>query len=357
MSQGFFDRNLSFETNGTSPGSEAIDQWVQSVQSVLSWTLVVTGVVGVMTNVLTILVFAKMGFSSTFHMSCTALAVSDVLCVVASAMTGAAVLGVFRRDVDAKTSAHMGTITGGLPQIVFSRITALITAWISVERCLSVAYPTKVRFIITRTVTKVALSIMFCLGFFFLLLASSSYRIGRRFDPKVNSTRWTLDVEENKKLKALTQFVRMFFGLILPVLSWVTVTICTVFLIVKLRQNSMWKKTAVPTATDTSSDAGDAKTTRPKQQVPVKERRVVKIVVVVTSIFLACSLPMSVHLLASFSLPEYIEWGALGQLFVINSLVCVWLSQVNSSINILVFAVSGQKFRSVLFGLFGFSKP
>ena len=361
---GGFHHNFSFETNGTTPGSANHDQYsekleniYQSVQPVLSWMLVVTGVIGIPGNVLTIMVFAKMGTASTFQMSCMGLAVSDLLCVGASMMCGITTMGVFRGAASQAAISHLNNLVGGLPQVVFSRVTSLITAWISTVRCLSVAYPTKVRFIITRTVTTVALCIIFSLGCSFLLIASTVYRVKREFDPETNSTVWTLDFQKDSKSSAFFQFLRFVFGLILPVLSWVTVTVCTTFLIVKLKQNAKWKSQNAQVVTESSSSGAVPSKIKQKKELPERERRVMKVVILVAVIFLFCSVPMSAHLVASFTLPQYKESGSLRHLFIINGLVCVFMSQLNSSINIVLFAISGQNFRSALLSMFRVSKP
>ena len=186
-------------------------------------------------------------------MSCTGLAVSDLLCLGASMMCGITTMGVFRGAASQAPISHLNNLVGGLPQVVFSRVTSLITAWISTVRCLSVAYPNKVRFIITRTVTSVALGIIFSLGCSFLLIDSTVYRVKREFDPETNSTIWTLDFQKNSKSSAFFQFLRFVFRLIFPVLSWVTVTVCTTFLIVKLEQNAKWKSRNAQVVTESSS--------------------------------------------------------------------------------------------------------
>ncbi|KAK3795676.1 hypothetical protein RRG08_055193 [Elysia crispata] len=146
-------------------------------------------------------------------MSCTGLAVSDLLCVGASMMCGITTMGVFRGTASQAAISHLNNLVGGLPQVVLSRVTSLITAWISTVRCLSVAYPTKVRFIITRTVTSVALGIIFSL-----------------------------------------------------------VTVCTTFLIVKLEQNAKWKSRNAQVVTESSSSTVVPSINKKKMDLPEREK-------------------------------------------------------------------------------------
>ncbi|RUS85785.1 hypothetical protein EGW08_006414 [Elysia chlorotica] len=293
------DLNQSMEKNGTtlSPGplDEAVlvqrfeDAYLR-VRPGFSWTFVGTGCFGIVGNILIVAVFAKMGFSNTIHISYSALAVSDLFCVLASMVYGITVMDVVRNSFNAQTSYRMSNIFGGLPHVCFARTTALITAWISLERCLCVKFPTKVRLMITRTVTKIVLGTIFALGcipMVFVYAANSSSK-------GTSGERATL---------------------LVPV--WVT--------------------------------ANHAVAVSQNQHKLAKENRVTKVVVILAVLFLLCSLPMSVNILADFIIPEYSIDGSLRYLHLINGMINVLVTELNSSVNVVVFAVSGHRFRSVLF--------
>ncbi|RUS73538.1 hypothetical protein EGW08_018696 [Elysia chlorotica] len=362
------DSNLSSEANSTAPGIPGVERGSQTmesvfviVQPVISWMLIGTGIVGIPANILIVIVFCKMGVSSPFQISCTGLAISDLLCVVASVMCGATALGVFRHVVSEREDQDLNNIVAGLPQIVFSRITALLTAWISLERFLSVVYPMKVKFIITRRVTTVVISAIFGCGCSLLFVVSVGYMNGFHGDQDSNGTTLNLELNEGLSLHGFRQFIRVSFGLVLPVLAWGTVVFCTLFLIVRLRQSTKWKRAKTPIQAGISSPSGGPNAGRHTEeckestQLPPKERRIINIVVVIACVFLVSTLPMSAHLVAGVTLPEYSENGRIRHLVVMNGLACVFISELNSCVNIIIYAVSGNQFRSVLLRMFGFS--
>ncbi|GFR93211.1 chemosensory receptor A [Elysia marginata] len=320
---------------------------IYSVLPVLSWTLIGTGFLGIPGNLLTFVVFFKMGFSNNLHISCAALAVSDACCVVAGMLCGLTVMDVFRQHFEEQSFYHFSNLFGGVAYTTFSRITALITAWISLERCLCVVVPFRFRLIITRKLTAVVLGTIFTLSLSFMAFAFTAFSFDSKTDPRTNSTVWIFRYDKASMLKEVREIVVFLFGMTLPAVSWATVTICTSLLTFKLTQSSKWRSHNVSVSTVWSVSTPNTPQTR-KQRLLVKERRTTKITVIIAGIFLVCSAPSSAHLLTIFILPEYGVSGSLWSLFLANGLICVFMSQLNSSINIIVFAALGHNFRSTL---------
>ena len=152
---------------------------------------------------------------------------------------------------------------------------------------------------------------------------------------------------EQPRLNGFQQLLMLLVGLFIPVFSWVSVTICTTFLIVKLKKTVNWRRVNAQAAPVWSTETRGVETSQ-NQSRSVKEKRAVKVVIAVAGIFLICTAPNSAHLLASFVLRDYFIDGSLRYLFAINSMLCMLLTQLNSSINMIVFAVLGYNFRSTL---------
>ncbi|KAK3776904.1 hypothetical protein RRG08_024674 [Elysia crispata] len=245
------DSHGGIGTNGTGLGF--VDQgsnWFQNLASVYgnictaySWSLVGTGIVGFLGNVLILCVYATMGFSNTIFISYTALAVSDMLCVLACVVYGATLIGIPLQPMPCtQTYQQYGRLFGGYPYLAFSRVTALLTAWISLERCLCVLFPTRIKVMITHTVTKVVLTGIFILGCFPLVLLYLAYRRELRFDPSMNITSKTLMYDEGIGQSELQKIALFLLGVIYPVSSSVSVAACTTVLIIKLKQSTRWRK-------------------------------------------------------------------------------------------------------------------
>ena len=120
--------NQSMEENGTTVSRDLTAQtsWVQSLEDTyfrvhpgFSGAFVGTGCFGIIGNVLILIVFTKMGFSNTIHMSYSALAVSDLCCVLASMVYGITAMDVVRRSVNELTSYRLSNMFGGAAARMF----------------------------------------------------------------------------------------------------------------------------------------------------------------------------------------------------------------------------------------------
>ena len=322
-----------------------------------SWSWIGLGVPGIVSNVLTLVVYAKMGYSSnSIHISYSALAVSDLCCVVATIMCGVPILtNVFRQY----NTVHASVIdlVGAVPHLAFSRTTALLTSWISFERCLSVVFPIRCKLMVTRTVTIVTVTSISVAGFSPLVMVYISAGVYQPFYVQANSTTSATLNNTAQGLARIETVFRILNGLLYPVFSWVSVTVFTAVLVVKLRQSSNKLKTFGDKAKAKGADSRDKKASQPhhshlpQEKRSTRENRITKVVVTVACVFLLCSLPMSAQLVASLAVPGYSRTGSLAYTFQINGMLSVLMAQLNSCLNIIIFTVSGHKFRSVLFGM------
>ena len=85
-------------------------------------------------------------------------------------------------------TSEIFTVFASQPHLMFSRISALLTTYISVERYLCVWLPLKVKHIITPKRTFVAMVTLFALPFAFNLHLSLSFPVGWKFYPEKNKT-------------------------------------------------------------------------------------------------------------------------------------------------------------------------
>ncbi|GFR63194.1 chemosensory receptor B [Elysia marginata] len=149
---------------------------------VLPWCTIATGGIEAFGNILTILVFIKLGFPEIIHISYTALAVSDLGCVLSIFGFGAhALVEGSSLPAAAKTSILLVSVAGTL-----SRATSLITAWISLERCVGVAFPTRAMLLITRRITIAVLVAIFAITTTPIVVNFIAVAIVRDPNPEIN---------------------------------------------------------------------------------------------------------------------------------------------------------------------------
>ncbi|RUS84308.1 hypothetical protein EGW08_007952 [Elysia chlorotica] len=342
------------ETNQTISGFEnqnAFDQLLERIFLLdapgLSWTIFLFGIVAIVGNILTILVYARLGFAQTINMSYVALAVSDLFSVL-TAMTGAfcftpamgAILQQLRVRVDL---ANLAAFVGDWPHFAFSKTTAILTAWVSVERCLCVLIPTRVRLIINRRVTKTVVSALFVLGCCPLVFAYIGMKTDWEFDAETNTTTLNIFYSFKKANNVYNSIAVLLYGAVYPTLSWVIVTTCTTFLIIKLRESARWRKS------NSNGVNPNVPTGTTQKNGHKGENRITKTVVMIACVFITCSLPRSVHSLVSLAFRhKYSTYGDLRPLFVMNAGFALLLSEINSGTNIILYSITSRKFRSTL---------
>ncbi|GFR96403.1 chemosensory receptor A [Elysia marginata] len=348
-------------TNETSASvTNHVGSWIQTLGSVYLEiltayfsSLVSVGTFGVIGNILVILVYVKMGFSSSIYISYTALAVSDLFCSLANIAHAVLSIGITPGRPNGQMFVLFGRIFGGYPSLAFSRISSLLTAWVSLERCFCVVFPTRVKLMINRAVTQTVLVLIFILGMTPLVFLYLAYRHEWKFNPETNTTTFTL-VYDKGIGQTMIQGVALFLlTVVYPLFSCVTVTLCSTILVIKLRQSSRWKRlntsgSGVSADTGSGSKATNQSAPHKKNTMSKKEVRVTRVVLLVDGVFLVCSLPMVGQLLAIATVPGYSGTGYLNVLYRVNAMVAVVATQLNSSLNVVIFAVSVQKFRFVL---------
>ncbi|RUS88787.1 hypothetical protein EGW08_003417 [Elysia chlorotica] len=309
------NRTLSITTS-----MDAMDH-ILLVIPALTWTLLTTGTIGIIGNILTLLVYARLGFSETINISYTALAVSD-LCTVLSAMVAGfclspamqALLGHLKVRVDL---GRLMTFTGLWPHYASSRTTAFLTAWISLERCLGVLFPIRVKVIITRKVTKVVVSAIFVLGCCPVVFAYIGLVTDSTFDAETNITTLNIYYRSEEGRSFFFEVAVVLYGAIYSVLSWTIVTVCTAFLIVKLRQSGHWRK-------QNATTISPIPTLRSQGNKNARENRVIKTVVMICSMFIVCSFPISASTLASIVLRDTFSLNSHSRsLFMVNLVIAL----------------------------------
>ncbi|GFS17359.1 hypothetical protein ElyMa_006820300 [Elysia marginata] len=217
----------------------------------------------------------------------------------------------------------------------------------------------------------------------------------RRLNPHRNETLLYV-YYDNNELNVFNRFAFTLYGGIYPVVSWTLVTLCTVFLVVKLRQSARWfQRTTCATRADTTVGQGhginkgpgysikkcqgqdtsiglDHNNSKDQRQSADKAQghhvtdlgrkrsaqatRVTKTVVTLASLFMLFSLPSSVNIILASALREYSISGSLSFLFFLMGQISLLLNELNSAVNLLVFTATMPNFRAALLQIFSNSR-
>ena len=304
-------------------------------------------VVGIITNLVNIVVFAKLGRAESTNISFQALAICDLVLSVLNSWTYTVIaLRLAKVQVPFDTySIHVLTGTALCNFVV--RWGALMTAYISLERCLCVLKPLQVKRILTPRVTTVAVMVMLVFTVSPAVYLHFKYKFVWKDIPHQNRTVLGVTVIRTPGVVLFGTIVNIFAGLIQPIGAFVLVVICTVYLGIHLGRASAWRRGATSGAE--TSGKGNQKETATSQ----KENRVLRMVVSIAVVFIICVTPSTVHMFTlgifqkvSFD-PKY--KNVLNTMFVSSSLG----SSVNASVNFFIYYSMGSRYRAVCRQLFG----
>ncbi|BFZ07874.1 hypothetical protein BsWGS_10913 [Bradybaena similaris] len=227
-------------------------------------------------------------------------------------------------------------LTSGMPHTTFTRITGWITAVITLERCLCITMPLKVRSMVTARRVR---AVIICI--FVVLLASVSplyvvNRLGMKFYPARNRTLLGLVPTENRETVEQISFA--INNVLIPFSAFIVVNLCTVILVIKLRKRTVWRNKT------TSSTQADS--------VSIRNRKVAKMVVMISTLFIVCFVPISVVFTAVLLVPDLAIDGRFRNILIVVGGICFILESVNSSVNIFIYYHMSTKFRTIFRQLF-----
>ncbi|XP_059149099.1 N-formyl peptide receptor 2-like [Physella acuta] len=307
-------------------------------QSVLDFVLLVNldllcgviGLLGIAANLANLKVFLRQGFKDQVNLTLAALAVSDLGALVT--LEGYNVLvnpWLAKADLPF-LPLEVQSLAVFYPHNYFTRVRGFLTAFIAFERCLCVTLPLKVKTIITRKVTFSYITIIY---FIMIINVFPNYYM-TYYDWKnvKNRTVWGIFYRPNKDaVFNISFFVTDFF---IPLLSFFIVIICTAITAWTLRSKLQWRK-SVSMTTD-------------KPAAPQKEMKVVRMITVVSAIFIVCFLPFSMILTSRAVVTEMKINGRFWNLVLLVGSVAFVLETINCSISLLVYYNMSTKFREHL---------
>ncbi|CAL1538307.1 unnamed protein product, partial [Lymnaea stagnalis] len=295
----------------------------------------VLGVAGIVFNILNIIVFFSLGFSDTTNISLLGLAVADV--GVLLSMVGYSVLYnpltlqvTAFETVDAVNYVVVGTI-----HVLFCRIAGCLTAFIAVERFMCVAFPLNIKSIVTPKRT------FFVVTSIYVFLVSSTLpqflanQIAPRFNPQFNIT--VIGIVLSPHADQLENFT-LTVDIVAQVASFVVVVASTLGLVRSLVSVAKWRSS-------TSSSSQSLK-------VSGRDKQLVKMVLLISVVFICCSLPTVVGNLVMVFVKDFNIKGRNKNLFIFVCVIFFILDAINSTINIFIYLRMSSKFREKFWSIF-----
>lgn len=290
-------------------------------------------ILGIVNNVLNIVTFLKQGVRDTVNISLLMLAVSDlgslIFLLFWNILSTPSFSSLDLSFYPEQIRWHVGWI-----HVILIRVSTGITALITFERCLCIAIPLEVKRILTpdRTVK--------CIIVIYLIMIGSAA-------PMFYTSRyvWVFDSARNKSILGLVylkdrsgQEVAVFvINAVLPTIIFVFIVVCTAILVKTLREKSKWRQT---TAHSNKSNMSD------------KEAKAVKMVVLISIVFILCFLPGIFLFLWGLVETELRPDGKQARTMYAVTSVMLFMEAVNATTNFFVYLTMSSKFKITFRELF-----
>ncbi|CAL1535393.1 unnamed protein product, partial [Lymnaea stagnalis] len=285
--------------------------------------------VGFVGNVLNFLVFQRLGFHDTVNISMTALTLADLGSLVLVLWKNICYFPPFFKSDLPFVPWDIESVMGGWPRICLIRIAAMITAYVTLERCLCITLPLKVKAVLTpKRVTCILLSIVLI-----MVISVAPLLLETRFVFKFYSfsNKTLLAVSYTDKWEQ-TENTMLAFSTLYNLISFISIAIFTAILVRQLNINTKWPQAP--------ACVGKLQTKSSK-----KERKASKMVTLISTLFIVCFFPGTVSLVCSMTSAEFRPGGTYFYVTTDTILASQILETINASSNMFIYVRMSSKFR------------
>lgn len=290
-------------------------------------------IIGVIGSILSLIVlFQKKLRNSTTTIVLIGLAFSDMLFLVTNFIRkSSCIIRAYDEpladEINATTFYYMFYL-----KTAFSRVSTLLVVLISVERLIAVAFPLKVKQIVTKQRMLAAVLFLYVLVFGSLAGLPPQYTyIYIRGKPYISQTKFATENAESLKI-----YNEYFLPIAFRYIPVMIVLILNIGIILIISQSTRFQK---------SASSQDSK--RKEEQ-----RKITRMLLSVAIIFLICLLPGDLLLLCSAIIDGLEFFGIYHNLFLVLSDLCLLFEMVNSSLNFITYMVLNRNFFETYVKLF-----
>ncbi|KAK3804189.1 hypothetical protein RRG08_012069 [Elysia crispata] len=305
---------------------------------------------GLVSNIVNLMVYTRQKNKDTVTLSLTYLSVSDIGVLLGS-LFSCLCYATFRYDpftpVDAMSLQY---VIGAQVRHMFINISLLTTVFVSVERCLCVVMPLKVKFLVGIHRTHAA-NISFYLFIFATYIPDFiSKTLEWKHDPRVNATRLMMSLAKNRK--TMEHIKDSINHIMLPFVGQIIVMGATILMVSALTASSRFRqksKTEPTNLTNADSNKTESKSWR---QMNNRDKRVVRMVTIISTIFIICNLPMVVGMSCRRAFPEFKINGVYHNIHLSVFAIVHLASSLSASLNIFVYYFGSSKFKQTFHEIF-----
>lgn len=324
------------------------------------WT--VLSLLGVLSNIINIRVFVAMGLSDGVTISFLALAIFDLIYLIASLSLGTSVaFSVFemRSSTRFKIDAYGLSIFIAGVMILISQINVLTTTFLAVARCMCVAKPLQFKNTFTR-----GRALLFMVGFavFAVVVYTpvlTNMAMVEGFDKFANMTRPTLWVSPMRE--TIKEIIWMITGMLLPLGSQFIIIFCVVIMSRSLRAASKFRFSSTATqgraayedntkGRSSLNEGGrtDGDSNAVSDKLSGKDLRVIQQVVLISVVYIVCNTPKILVSVVTTLEQEFTIGRRYSRLYLCVNGFRMHFEILNSAVNFIIYYRYNTKFRALL---------
>ncbi|KAH9498758.1 hypothetical protein Btru_005061 [Bulinus truncatus] len=326
---------------------------------------VMSGVIcsfGTLANVVNVVVFYRQGLTDTVTITLFALSIIDVGVTVT-------MLGVGLCFSPLVTGAGYPVNTFDLSYIIgwahiaFSRVSSGMTAFVSFERCLCIATPLKVKTIITRGRACAALVVITAVMTLSTVPVFYTSRMAWVPEPAANLTILRMVYTDDRSLVDGISFgINTVF--LVPGIFVATI-VFAVILTVHLNRKAKWRDSVATRkgggggggCGGSCGGSGSSYADKPeKGAVSNKDRKAIKMVALISVVFIVCYAPDITTVLTAIVVPEFNVGRREQNLLFITGTFTLLMQSINSSVSILIYFNMSSKFKKTFYEMYLVSK-
>lgn len=159
--------------------------------------------------------------------------------------------------------------------------------------------------------------------------------LGMKYFPSKNRTLLAIITAPNgESVEAIYYTVNNF---LLPCFAFIVIGVCTVILVYKLNESARWRSASTKAVAD---------------NVTTRNQKAAKMVVMISVLFIACFIPVSMAMLIIALLPDFNFGGKYVSVTIIVCNAITLLESINSSANIFIYMQMSSKYKDTFSQMF-----
>ncbi|XP_059167245.1 uncharacterized protein LOC131949392 [Physella acuta] len=306
------------------------------------WLCLFICLFGVVTNVLSIRVFLKMGFKDTVNVTMTTIAFWDLVRVLAGGLNRMyGPIGLFSPALG-KSWQNIGTTSLTYLQIISGNVSFVLGGggYVAVERCLCVIAPFKVKSLVTKERAIMACIILSLVVFGTLSTSFFIFECKWIYIKDLNTTIAVYDYSGIYKRYLGPSYWSAVKSLntAYPIIVFFIIVISTVIIAYQLNSSYSFKKQNLTAKSGSLTTPQEAKQT-------CKEKQVVRMLLVVIAVYIINLAPRVAQYLAMMIQPEYNVLKFYNNLYWTNIYIISTIDFINASIHLFIFYNMSSKFK------------